>query len=512
MDLLTLLLRGYFPKEYAPPFSTKTFAEYAAALPKGTVKRRATRPATHNLARPGGNRRKLHIPNPFNYLRVAELIADNWSLLSERFGASTLSVSTPTVDPAGLRALRPRLDGNDLVMCRARVRSRSRFVLRADVARFYSTIYTHAVPWALDGKKVAKYTRKGGFANDLDEALRNLQDGQTLGIPVGPDASLVVAEIVASAADVILVDKGLRGFRFMDDYEFGFATRAQAEAGLAVLEDTLSIYELGLNQLKTTIDALPIDLDRPWVAKIRSYSADTPWRRSDLVTFFNLAFELKHRFMADPVLAYAVARLRRVTIADGWPLLTDLLCQCALTEAGAMAPVITFLQANEEHGSAPAIDAVIQTVLEQQASLMHGSELAWALWAAIWFERPIPATLAQILDGGEDPAVALLTLYALEKGLIEGTVDFPLWRSALTPESLSDSHWLLTYECSVKGWLGADRKTLRDNQFQDLYDAGVTFFDPAVEAPTFMPILGAYDDVILASSDVPFEDNEEPEF
>src|SRR5262249_48950299 len=148
---------------------------------------------------------------------------------------------------------------------------------------------------------------------------------------------------------------------------------------------------------------------------------------SGLVRYFNRAFDLKQRFPHDPVLAYAVARLRSLPRLQTWDVLTDLLCQCALTEPGAIEPVVTLLQENTKTGSAPAIDAVIQTVLTHHTALSHGSELAWALWAAIWFRRKIPGELAKSLDGNTDPAVALLTLYARQKGMIRRNLAFPQW-------------------------------------------------------------------------------------
>jgi len=60
--------------------------------------------------------------------------------------------------------------------------------------------------------------KKGGHltGNKLDKALRELNDGQTHGIPIGPDISLLVAEALLAATDRELLQRcaGLvRGFR-----------------------------------------------------------------------------------------------------------------------------------------------------------------------------------------------------------------------------------------------------------------------------------------------------------
>jgi hypothetical protein len=66
------------------------------------------------------------------------------------------------------------------------------------------------------------------YGNLLDLRVRNAQDGQTIGLPVGPDTSRLLAEIVGTAVDKA-VQTALRGkrnwsakqrggMRFVDDF------------------------------------------------------------------------------------------------------------------------------------------------------------------------------------------------------------------------------------------------------------------------------------------------------
>ena len=112
----------------------------------------------------------------------------------------------------------PQHTGSALVERRAENRAKGRFILRTDIARFYPSIYTHVIPWAFHGKEQAKANRTEGLGNELDRLVRTAQDGQTMGIPVGPDTSLVIAEAVAASLDADLSQFRLQGFRFMDDY------------------------------------------------------------------------------------------------------------------------------------------------------------------------------------------------------------------------------------------------------------------------------------------------------
>lgn len=305
---------------------------------------------------------------------------------------------------------------------------------------------------------------------------------------MGPDASLAIAEIIACAIDKQLKKSGLSGIRFMDDYELGFVSRASAESGLARLEEILAEFELAINPRKTTIDELPVELDRRWNTELKNYEFrdDEDISATELVPYFNRVFELKSKYPADAVLAYAIARLRSTTVSD-WELFQYLLCQCVLAEPGAMEPAITQLHENRERGITESLDGVISATLDHHGPLSHGSEVAWALWAAIWFERPIDAVTAAKLDGSPDPGVALLTLDAKDRGLIKKAVKFPGWASSMTNENLYSSQWLLAYEADSKGWLPSAEKTNHvdsDPNFSFLKDQGVSFYDRDIAAPT----------------------------
>src|SRR5207248_321442 len=95
----------------------------------------------------------------------------------------------------------------------------------------YPSLYTHAIPWALHTKPVAKANKGKTDGDKIDKAVRDCSSGQTIGIPIGPDTSFVVAEIVLTAVDAAIRTKLplFRGFRYLDDYEAAFVSRAEAE-------------------------------------------------------------------------------------------------------------------------------------------------------------------------------------------------------------------------------------------------------------------------------------------
>ena len=63
----------------------------------------------------------------------------------------------------------------------------------------------------------------------MDRVVQNGQDGQTKGIPMGPDVSLAIAEVLLTDIDKsISKEIGNNYFRIMDDYEFAFDTYSEA--------------------------------------------------------------------------------------------------------------------------------------------------------------------------------------------------------------------------------------------------------------------------------------------
>jgi hypothetical protein len=151
-------------------------------------------------------------------------------------------------------------------------RAGKRYALIADVARFYPSIYSHSIPWALHGKALAKANKPSDLVgNALDKLVRDSQDGQTIRIPIGTDTSLLVAEIVMCAVDEMLSTRlHATGLRHIDDIELSFSRAADADAALGPLQEVLGQFELALNPLNTHIDKLPLNSEEAWLARVRS--------------------------------------------------------------------------------------------------------------------------------------------------------------------------------------------------------------------------------------------------
>jgi hypothetical protein len=383
-----LLTRGYFPKELPPRFDSEMFgislSQQSNVIPEIATFKNWTKPCSYNLARAGNTRRKLSILNPISFYRLANCVAENWEELDIKARTSHLSLST-LVETSEGRALKKAHDLNERPAQRAKLRAHSKYVLCSDISRFYPSIYTHTIPWAIDGKKAAKTNMgdKNRLGNKLDKLSQFAQDGQTFGIPIGPDTSHMIAEILLSAVDSELKVRGLqKGLRFVDDYEFGFRTLSEAEEGLAKFREVLAMFELELNEAKTNIFKLPITLEDTAFSELRCFRFQTfefP-QKTLLFKYFDRAFELASQKPKEGILKYAISRLSSVKIEkDTWPLYSDLLLQCASSEPGTLRYVLGQLLVNKGQGKEldnDAIAAVLNQVIEDHSPLGHTSEVA----------------------------------------------------------------------------------------------------------------------------------------
>ncbi len=402
---------------------------------------------------------------------------------------SPLSLSTPLLSSDD-RAVVAAVPFNQLPTHQAALRAKSRYILKTDITNYYPSIYTHSISWALHTKAKAKSHRHSPslVGNELDKLITEGQYGQTIGIPIGPDTSFVVAEMLLSSVDQEFCKRiqkeklRLNGYRTYDDFEFGFTARADAETAIATLQKVLSEYELQLNPGKTTIVELPVPIEAAWVSELRAFEFDHKIQKWNLRRYFDRAFELSRLNRDSEVLNYAIQRLRSLYISeDDWTLVQDLLLQCAMVEPSALSAVVDHLHFYKNEGfplDITKISEVFNILLSTHAPLGHGSEVAWTLWGCLLFRLKIRSAPANAVAAMEDSFAALLLLHAQDSGLIRARTKLQNWQTALTRDGLLGNQWLLSYEANIKGWLPSQGDHVSPhNQFGILKKQGVSFYD-----------------------------------
>jgi hypothetical protein len=482
-----LIRKGYFPKELPPCFTTADIADlFDVAGQSWHLDKSPTECARHNLARLGGTRRPLSIPNPRSYVRLSLTLQTHWNLIDAHLRSEKLAISRPVVTRTAERAVRPEFQ-QTVETLRARQWRGQRFVLQADVSQCYASLYTHAISWALHSKVYAKKNRGSTDGDEIDRAMRACTSGQTVGIPVGPDASYIVAEMVLTSVDALFKSQipSLRGFRYLDDYEAAFATRSEAEQAQASLEGALGDFELALNPFKTRVLELPQPYKATWKKDLAAFPIrdDTPRKRlNDIVSLFSKAAEVASEFLG--ALTYVLRMSIAIEVDEtSWPTFQSLVWNAVSVEPTTMSLALDLLMAKSEEAELPVDKApateVLEALINRHAPVRNASEVAWALWAAIVLEVDLTEDSARAIGKMDDDFVALVALDARARGRFpSGGIDTALWETILGGDALTGAHWLLAYEGALKQWLPVAEQVVKSDPFFGLLRSrGVRFYD-----------------------------------
>lgn len=497
-----LLSHGYFPTQLPPGFNTRDLAAHhktlhAAWVTIGRLQKQnlpvphapASKAELFSVARAGHHRRLTSIPNPVAQTFLALEIAEHWPELLRHFRQSTFSASRPRFLKAGARGANiPAMHG--LHARKINSAAGYRFALRTDISRFFPTIYTHSVPWAIHGKASAKQNRKlapAFFGNLLDLALRQGQDQQTIGLPIGPDTSHIIAELIAVAIDLELKKKlnGFpAGFRYVDDYFMFFATAQEAEAALAVLIRALKNFELQAN-FEKTITCPVIELtDDYWRHQLRSFQISKSGRKqaSDIHHFFELSKDLAKRNSDESVMIYALKRMSSVIIrAENWTAFEAHLCHVALSFPNTIQFVARLLSTYSLVGyklQSERLSRLVNAIIEDHAPLGHHSEVAWALWICKELDLILSAPNIDRVAEMHSSVCALILLDQYHSGKLMKAPDLKYWQDFANTDALSGDLWLLAYEAGVRAWGGfTSAAVTADNYFEQLWANGVRFYD-----------------------------------
>jgi hypothetical protein len=502
-----ILTKGYFPRELPPCFSTVQFGSVvtnASGAPNagffGTISpNKSAELCVHNLVRSGGLRRNLGIPNPSRYALLAREVVDKWPQLHAQSHSSPFSLTKP-VDTKPERSISGEHSLDERVKRRIDLRTKARVILKTDINRFYPSLYTHAIPWALHGKASVKAAKASNtlsslWSDALDKLFRNMNDQQTVGIPIGPDCSLLIAEAVLGAIDSELVSQvpGIRGLRYIDDYEFSFDHRSQAEDTISKLQAILSHYELALNPAKTRIIELPEPFEPLWASRLRVFNfrlSTVGAERNDLTAYFDTVFTFAKADPDESIIKYAIPRLNSVDVfAENWPLYEKILSQCALVEPASLPQVCEQLYHYVEEVEFCTLNtdlwtAVLNRIIQERLPLGQSSEAAWAMWIMKVFSLQLSPESEAAINRTEDSVAALMGLFLANAGL-----GSPLSLASLTNfaerTGVTGRNWLLCYEGNRQGWLtpSSGSTAWPTPEFGWLYTQGVSFMNLAAVPP-----------------------------
>ncbi|MEZ5329948.1 MAG: RNA-directed DNA polymerase [Verrucomicrobiales bacterium] len=485
--LKDFMARGYFPAELPFCFSTGDLARVAPKIAAGNtfLEKTPTVPTTLSVPGRGLSRRSLSIPNPISQFRLTMEIEDSWQEIERHCLRSEVSFSRlrrPGAERAlwNLRRGDPSRGGYDettwltkeLAQKRLELGATSSHVLYADIVSFYDSIYTHSIPWALHGKRKAKKDRFNDelLGNRLDRALQNCNHGQTKGIPVGPDTSRVISEIIAVSCDLELQknlkkrkSSGLEGIRWIDDYHLYFQSASGRDKALGILIESLEEFELSLNHGKTrSVLAGEEFVEAEWVRSLRRY----PFRSRplsqfyDILGFCDLVATNAKKHPMDSVALYASKILWSLRIASKEENITTVVAALwRLTHLDPRVVPVACRHSDELSKVTeryPRLQKLIAGIIDfhlgQFVEKRWALETCWMLWLCVRIGHKLTAAQVERLEGFDHTLVALMTMEIEKRSLTRRKLDYEEWKSSVKEkDELLGARWLLAYELRCRG-------------------------------------------------------------
>ncbi|KRA79744.1 hypothetical protein ASD76_17140 [Altererythrobacter sp. Root672] len=325
----------------------------------------------------------------------------------------------------------------------------------------------------------------------MDFAVRQAQDRQTIGIPVGPDSSRVISEIILSAVDREFIrrsgPKGVTYRRHVDDYWIGGASVEECEKHLQVLRQALREYELDINELKTRIVNTSVVFGESWAFEVAEElgqvfpSYGQP--RGDQVATLGKVLERARSTNDDGIIRHTIRKLdERHSWSANWKVLEHFLAQCAVQYPHSFDYVARVVAWRRRKGL--AINAtlwaeVTREVAGQSSTLGRDSEALWSLWLMKELNLKINKAMSSQMIRTNSPIVSAFLAHMHATGLTtDRQIRADLWNS-VEGNHFTGSFWPLTLELMTLGY--AKPSALDDGGGDDtvkkLHMNGGTLFD-----------------------------------
>ena len=330
-----------------------------------------------------------------------------------------------------------------------------------------------------------------------------LQSWQTIGIPIGPDTSHVIAELIGTAIDVDLkAELGFwpAGYRYVDDYYLFFETRGDAERALAYLSRIMSNYELQINADKTRIVEVTELVKKSWKHTVRKMGIKEGIRkqRGDIHRFFEQLFELEHRFEDESLVKYGLKVLStQIVKRPNWDLMEAYLLKCGHAFPNTLQVIVRIFETYDRHGYSidrKAVARFCNTAIKQHSVSDGHSEIAWTLWLALKLDLVIDKEAVGSVQATSSSVCLILLLHLQHRKLTRLKLANSFLKQFANNSALKSENWLLSYEGGRRRWLGnKDTKFIEDDDyFGPLFSNGVHFY---VETVPVSPLFELKEDL-----------------
>ena len=430
---------------------------------------------------------------------TAEFVAARWEEITNFFRQGNTSFSTPEHDENANRAL---VVNSHMALEEEKYNRLSsyRYIARTDIARFYHSIYTHSIPWAYHGKRVAKADRTVNsaqvFFNRADALIRNGQDGQTVGIPVGPDVSRAFSELIGTAIDLEFMSRrdGIECtvLRHVDDVWIGTHSHSDAERALSRYREAIREFELDINENKTDIFSENFSFSDFWPSEISGQIEDaivTPGNRAKdrLRSALEHSFSMAVQRNDDGILKYVLRYIDQDRLSnEHWDVIEPFLKRSAVHFGHTIDYVARILAWRHLARDDLDIDgwrSIMGTILDKHGRLGNDSEVCWTIYMhhLLGIEINPQSAIRIVQNCGALALVALLHC----------VVDVAIFTNALTrldTETDAGRFWPVFLEWKTRQWPHHEQVNLDNATIRGLSDGEAYIYDPTILPVVFRDI------------------------
>jgi hypothetical protein len=317
---------------------------------------------------------------------------------------------------------------------------------------------------------------------------RQCQDGQTIGIPTGPDASFIISEVIlCRLIDEMIENKHIKRDRFVryyDDIEYGCEGEDEGHKILIAFERSLRNYELEINPEKVQMFSGPQIIEASWLYHLRNVEWQQDLKSDYLIEIFSFITEIANHYPDDHVFRYFLRKMRTTIIhEDAWNTYQQILFSLLQENRGNAKDIFEQLLYYKEIGwkiKKKNLKETLDRKVKQQLAKGISSELSWAIYGYLLFDLKISNDLLKdILFNGDSPSKILVTKIIYDQNISLKKDINTIVRSWGT-DVLNSTEWLFAYEILVNKWHNRyvnvplpDNRTL----FEYLVENRISFLD-----------------------------------
>lgn len=485
----SLLKKGFFPEVLPPCFDSDNLATLLNNIDQIIIDREHNKRSSvyikYNGTKHDGNRRNYGTANPIPYFSVCNFIANQWDDFKSVFNESQYCLDGLRVggDTEERSVIISAL--NELKFKLSERISYAPFILKADIAQFFPSVYTHTIPWVIHGREQSKLDtdRKSNSNkfNALDWFIQRCQQGQTRGLIVGPDAFRVVAELISCSIDkALLTSNGgsiVGGVRHVDDFYLGVNDEHAASVTLSYLRDALQEYELQINDSKTKIFCSLNPIDDIWAQNLRKI--DLRNSKENYSHLIDCAHEISQATGSQSAVKLALRRFDDGLLVDSdqiWDSIEPIL-QRILAHYSHCTDYVCLLLA-KRFALGKSIDRnawslTIANLIDKHISKNQHHEICWLLWVSIVTEVVIDnATLDKIAENNNSHIKAMI-IAAYTQGVIKNKPNIRCGNKLST----TDENWLHNLVAHSTGFSKADFSSAYAMEFKEISKENLNLLD-----------------------------------